>query len=112
MNNVPMSMAEVQATVAARMIAGDDDVTAAAVIERGLENWAQELLDEGFEGSYFTPKIAGAEMTITDVADQVVARLNVPDDSYVAAFEDNPRGTVLNIQLALRGMIDEHQITL
>lgn len=111
MDDVPTSMAEVQALVDAANAAGKN-VTQDDVIISSLQDWAKFLLDEGFEGSYFTPKINGNEMTITDITDAIAGRVNVPDASYVDAFKADPKGTVNNIQLALRRMIDRHELNL
>lgn len=111
MDDVPTSMAELQARVDALNEAGKN-VTVDEMIISSLQDWAKFLLDEGFEGSYFTPKINGNELVITDIMGDVAARVNVPDASYIDAYKADPKGTVHNIELALRRMIDKHEISL
>jgi hypothetical protein len=87
---------------------GDED----DVIIAGLQNWAQELLDEGAEGGYFTAKIDGNILHITDIGGSEVAAPALTGQTYVEAFKKDARGTLLQIQNALRKLIDTHEIQL
>lgn len=107
LHGVPQSMDEV-----AQVVADNDDVEVDEVIILGLQNWAQELLDEGTEGSYFTAKIDGAVMHITDMNGAEVAAPTLDGQTYVESFKDDARATLLNIQNEIRTLIDTHVIKL
>lgn len=107
LHSVPQDMDEVR-----RIVAAGNDGDEAAVIVAGLQNWAQELLDEGTEGSYFTAKIDQNIMHITDVNGVEVATPTLAGQTYVEAFRNNARGVLLQIQNDLRKRIDGHQIKL
>lgn len=111
MNETPMSMAEVDELVQQANAAGKN-VTADDIITSSLLDWADFLLAEGLEGSYFSAHLQGQDMTITDVAGAVVATITTPETDWLAAFKKAPRQTVLAIQSALRHKIDTHEIAL
>ncbi len=108
MHGVPQSMDEVSTLVKSGQYG---DTT--AVITAGLQNWAQELLDEGAEGSYFTAKIEANTLHISDISGVEVATVQTQlNETFVANFERDARGTLLFIQNALRHLIDTHQLQL
>lgn len=107
LHGVPQNMNEVNKLVADG-IAGDADT----VIKAGLQNWAQELLDEGTEGSYFTAKIDGTQLHITDMMGAEVATPMLGGQTYIESFKEDAAGTLLSIQNAIRALIDSHQIQL
>lgn len=109
MDNVATSMIDIDRILQTAKKNGHN-YTEDQVITSSLQDWAKELLDEGFEGSYFTPKIDGNKMHITDVMGKEVATLTVTDSSYVAAFKKDGADVVHNIELGIRDQIDNHKI--
>lgn len=111
MSETPMSMTEVDELVQQAHAAGKS-TTADDVITSSLLDWADFLLAEGLEGSYFSAHLDGANMTITDVAGAVVATITTTATDWITAYKQAPRQTVLAIQSALRHKIDTHEIAL
>ncbi|WP_155287306.1 hypothetical protein [Lacticaseibacillus zhaodongensis] len=109
MNGIATSMADIEKLVETAKKNGHD-YTTDQVIVSSLQDWAKELLDEGFEGSYFTPKVDGNQIHITDVMGKEVTTLSVPDTSYVAAFKKDGAAVVHGIELAIRDQIDNGKI--
>ena len=97
-----MTLAEVKA----RQAALNDKVPLDQAIAENIQNWAQWLLDEGFEGSYFTAKIDGDTINITDLDGHPAASISTDAPSYVEAFKDSDRMTMMAIQTKLRRLID------
>lgn len=103
-----MTLAEVKS----RQLALKRQVPLDQAIAENIQNWAQWLLDEGFEGSYFTAKLEGAAILIRDLNGQLVATITTDAPSYVTAFKQADRMTMLAIQTKLRRLIDRHGLTL
>ena len=103
-----MTLAEVKS----RQLALKRQVPLDQAIAENIQNWAQWLLDEGFEGSYFTAKLEGAGILIRDLNGQLVATITTDAPSYVTAFKQADRMTMLAIQTKLRRLIDQHGLTL
>lgn len=97
-----MTLAEVKA----RQAALKDKVPLDQAIAENIQNWAQWLLDEGFEGSYFTAKIDGDTINITDLDGHPAASISTDAPSYVEAFKDSDCMTMMAIQTKLRRLID------
>ena len=98
-----MTLAEVKS----RQLALKRQVPLDQAIAENIQNWAQ-----GFEGSYFTAKLEGAAILIRDLNGQLVATMTTDAPSYVAAFKQADRMTMLAIQTKLRRLIDRHGLTL
>ena len=59
-----------------------------------------------------TAKLEGAAILIRDLNGQLVATMTTDAPSYVAAFKQADRMTMLAIQTKLRRLIDRHGLTL
>ncbi|WP_156639609.1 hypothetical protein [Lacticaseibacillus thailandensis] len=111
MNNIPTDMDQVASMVQAAAAAGHP-TTATDVINKGLQQSAQDYMDEATEGSYFSAHLSGNQITIDDMNGKQVATIRTPAASYAEAFKANPRQTLTNIDNDLRHLIDTRQIAL
>ncbi|MDE3281381.1 hypothetical protein LACPH_000252 [Lacticaseibacillus parahuelsenbergensis] len=101
-----MTLAEVKK----RQASLKDKMPLDQAIAENIQNWAQWLLDEGFEGSYFTAKLNGNAIMISDLDGRQVATVTTDASSYVDAFKQSDRMTMLTVQSKLRRLIDQHGI--
>ncbi|WP_125704537.1 hypothetical protein [Lacticaseibacillus daqingensis] len=111
MHEIPNTMAEVNALVA-KAAANGTPTDETTVITTGLQNWIQELLDEGFEGGYLTARFSPAGLVITGITGAVTyADASFTSPAWVTRFQTDPHGTQMALQTHLRRLIDAHQIT-
>ena len=96
MHEIPETMAQVTALVDQSRQNGQP-LTEEQVIQGGLQNWMQELLDEGIEGGDITGKLLLKTDTLT------AAKL-------VPAFKQDPHMTLMNVQTAMRKIIDSGRL--
>lgn len=101
-----MTLAEVKK----RQASLKDKMPLDQAIAENIQNWAQWLLDEGFEGSYFTAELNGNTIMISDLDGRQVATITTDAPSYVDAFKQSDRMTMLTVQSKLRRLIDQHGI--
>lgn len=64
MHEIPETLAQAQA------LANKLNEPLDTVIQAGLRNWAQELLDEGIEGGYFTALFTKDGLEVQDINNQ------------------------------------------
>ncbi|MFD1483646.1 hypothetical protein ACFQ5J_00080 [Lacticaseibacillus baoqingensis] len=76
------------------------------VITQGLQNWAQQLLDEGFEGGYLTAKLQADGLHIADINGQPLLVEPGITSAWTVRFKEAPHATMLAIQTKLRALID------
>lgn len=100
-----------QTLAAAQTLAQDRQMSVTAVIQQGLQNWAQELLAEGFEGNYYTAKFTPTGLQITAITgDQVYVATDIQADDFVHRFKTADHATLLLLQTKIRTLIDQHQL--
>ncbi|MFD1393869.1 hypothetical protein ACFQ3L_09860 [Lacticaseibacillus jixianensis] len=109
MHEIPENMAQVAALVA-KSEQNHTPLSEDAVIQGGLQNWIQELLDEGIEGGYLTAKLSAAELTITDIGGkQLLQTPQLNATALVPAFKADPHMTLMKVQTTMRSLIDQGQ---
>ncbi|MCI1986444.1 MAG: hypothetical protein LKJ69_06140 [Lactobacillus sp.] len=80
------------------------------VIQRGLQNWAQQLLDEGFEGGYLTASLQADGLHIADINGQPLLVEPSLTTALATQFQESPHATLLAVQTKLRALIDSGKI--
>ncbi|WP_179395633.1 hypothetical protein [Lacticaseibacillus absianus] len=110
MHEIPESMTQVAALVEAAKRNGTD-ADPDTIIRLGLQNWIQELLDEGFEGGYLTAHLTEHGLHITDP----VGATAYQDTTTIAAalvtdFQADAHRTLMAVQTQIRHLITTHQI--
>lgn len=107
MHEIPETMAQVAALVAKSEQNGAP-LTTAQVIQGGLQNWIQELLDEGIEGGYLTATLADDGLTVTGITGKVLLTTNLLSaGSLIPAFTKDPHMTLMKVQTTMRALIDQ-----
>lgn len=110
MHEIPETMVAV-ATLVAQSAHTAHPIDEDTVIRLGLQNWIQELLDEGIEGGYLTAELDDKGLTVTDIGGQVQVHQETPTAAIlVAAFKVDSHGTLMQVQTAIRRLIDTHQV--
>ncbi|WP_461213429.1 hypothetical protein [Lacticaseibacillus sp. GG6-2] len=105
MHEVPETMAEAEALATKLSLPVDQ------VIQRGLQNWAQQLLDEGIEGGYMTAKLEADGLHIFDINNQPLLTVDTLTSApLVARFKTESHATLLLIQTKIRALFDTNQL--
>lgn len=77
------------------------------VIQGGLQNWIQELTDEGIEGGYLTAALEPDKLVVTDSLGRIVlSDASLAASDLVPRFKQDPHMTLLAVQTAMRKIID------
>ncbi|WP_338215164.1 hypothetical protein [Lacticaseibacillus salsurivasis] len=104
MHEIPETVAQAEALVQ-KAQANGQPTSLDAVIAGGLQNWIQELLDEGSEGGYLTAKLSATGLTITDITGQTLYQAQTPTTlELVPAFKADAHHTLLAVQTTIRAL--------
>lgn len=105
MHEIPETLAQAQA------LADKLGEPLDAVIQGGLRNWAQELLDEGIEGGYLTAKFTEQGLAIQDINNQhLLTETSLHAAPLVDRFKTEPHATLLLIQTKIRQLFDSGKL--
>lgn len=106
MHEIPESMTQVAELVAKSQQNGAP-MSEDQVIQGGLQNWIQELLDEGIEGGYLTATLSNTDLTVLDITGkQLLETETLNAAKLVPAFKQDPHMTLMTVQTAMRKIID------
>ncbi|WP_054662087.1 hypothetical protein [Lacticaseibacillus camelliae] len=110
MHEIPETMAQVTALVDQSRQNGQP-LTEEQVIQGGLQNWMQELLDEGIEGGYLTAQLTDSGLTVLDITGKLLLKTDtLTAAKLVPAFKQDPHMTLMNVQTAMRKIIDSGRL--
>ncbi len=105
MHEIPETMAQAEAL--ATKLAWPLD----KVIQRGIQNWAQQLLDEGVEGGYLTAKLEADGLHVFDINNQPLLTVaTLTSDALVTRFKTESHATLLAVQTKIRELFDTNQL--
>lgn len=110
MHEIPETLAAATA-LATQSTQTAHPLTLEEVIQQGLQNWIQELLDEGLEGGYLTATLTATGLTIQDISGTLAyttATLNAA--TLVPRFKQDAHGTLLAVQTQIRTLIDTGKV--
>lgn len=101
MHEIPETMSQAQ-TLAVQL-----HQPVSQVIHKGLQNWAQQLLDEGVEGGYLTAELTETGLNIYDIDHKLMLTVEaLQTTSLTTRFEHEPHATMLAIQTQIRKLFD------
>lgn len=110
MHEIPETMAQVAALVAKSQQNGEP-MNENQVVQGGLQNWIQELLDEGIEGGYLTAQLSNTDLIVLDITGKELLQTDALNAAkLVPAFKRDPHMTLMAVQTAMRKIIDSGQL--
>lgn len=81
------------------------------VVQTGIQNWIQELLDEGQEGGYLTAKLQAAFLSVTDITgNEIYHTTDLNAATLVPAFKAHPHMTLMTVQTHIHKVIDSGKL--
>lgn len=105
MHEIPETLAQAQA-LADKLNQPLNDV-----IQAGLRNWAQQLLDEGVEGGYLTATFNEQGLAIQDINNQLLlTETTLHAGPLVERFKTESHATLLLIQTKIRQLFDSGKL--
>jgi hypothetical protein len=105
MHEIPETLAQAQA------LADKLNEPLDTVIQGGLRNWAQQLLDEGVEGGYLTAIFTEQGLQIQDINNQpLLTETSLHAEALVDRFKTESHATLLLIQTKIRQLFDSGKL--
>ena len=105
MHEIPETLAQAQA------LADKLNEPLDAVIQGGLRNWAQQLLDEGVEGGYLTAVFTEKGLEVKDInQEHLLTETSLLASQLVPRFKTESHATLLLNKTKIRLLFDSGKL--